>query len=197
MKRLLAVVVLAVAACGGGDRELVGLTRDPEPQVDAVALPDLSQDGAPFEFRAPPDGLLVVYFGYTNCPDVCPTTMADLKVALDELGDDADRVEVAMVSVDPERDIPVLTDYVQGFVPGGHAIATEDQAELQSIAGPFGVSYQVTTGPDGEIDVAHSSYLFAVDDTGKLVITWPVGLEEGERTSADDLAGDMRQLLAA
>ena len=78
------------SACGGDERELVGLTRDPEPQVDGVALPDVSRGGAPFDFRAPDGGLLVVYFGYTNCPDVCPTTMADLRVALDDLGDDAD-----------------------------------------------------------------------------------------------------------
>lgn len=199
MKRVVAAAlgVAALAACGGGDRELVGLTRDPEPQVDTVALPDLSQGGEPFEFRAPPDGLLVVYFGYTNCPDVCPTTMADVKVALEDLGEDAERVEVAMVSVDPERDIPVLTEYVQSFVPGAHALATEDPAALQSVAAPFGVAYDVSTGPDGEIEVLHSNYLFAVDDAGKLVITWPVGLEEGERTSAEDLAGDLRQLLDA
>ncbi len=198
MRRLLAVVLAAavLAACGGGgDRELVGLTRDPEPQVDEVALPDVSHGGAPFEFRAPADGLLIVYFGYTNCPDVCPTTMASLKVALADLGDDADRVEVAMVTVDPARDTDVLAEYVQSFVPGAHAIATDDAAALQSVAGPFGVSYEVTTRPNGEIQVAHSSYLFAVDDAGKLVLTWPVTADETS-TSSDDLAADMRQLLA-
>ena len=197
MRRLLAVVLVALAACGSDDRELVGLTRDPEPQVDTVAAPDLSHDGAPFEMRAPEDGLLIVYFGYTNCPDVCPTSMADVKAALAELGEEAERVEVAMVSVDPERDIPVLVDYVQSFVPGAHAIATEDPAVLQALAAPFGVSYQVTTGPDGEVDVAHSSYLFAVDDTGRLVLTWPVGLDQDERVSVRDLVGDIRQLLEA
>jgi len=199
MKRAVASLVLAglLVACGGDDGgELTGLTRDPEPQVDTVALPDVSTGGEPFELRAPTDGLLVVYFGYTNCPDVCPTTLADLKAALEELGDEADRVEVAMVTVDPERDTPVLAEYVQSFVPGAHALATDDPAALQSAAEPFGVSYQVTTGPDGEIDVGHSSYLFAVDETGKLVITWPVGVDENS-ASAEDLAADMRQLLAA
>jgi protein SCO1/2 len=199
MRRALALVVAAVvlAACGGGgDRELVGLTRDPEPQVDAVELPDVADGGAPFAFRAPVGGLLVVYFGYTNCPDVCPTTMADLKVALDDLGEDADRVEVAMVTVDPARDTPVLADYIQSFFPGAHAIATDDQAALQSVAGPFGVSYEVRTAPDGEIQVGHSSNLFAVDDAGQLVLTWSVGGGEGT-ARADDLAGDLRQLLEA
>ncbi len=198
MSRALAAVAAAsvLVACGGSDRELVGMTREPAPQVDAVALPDVSADGAPFEFRAPPDGLLVVYFGYTNCPDVCPTTMADLKVALADLGDDAERVEVAMVTVDPDRDTAVLADYIQSFFPDAHAIATDDQAALQSVAGPFGVSYEVRTAPNGEIEVGHSSNLFAVDDEGRLVLTWSVGGGEGT-ARADDLAGDIRQLLEA
>lgn len=185
-----ALAAIAAVGCGGGSRELVGLTRDPAPQVDAVALPDVSRGGEPFEFRAEPGELLVVYFGFTNCPDICPTTMADLRTALDQLGEDAARVDVAMVTVDPARDIDVLTGYVQDFVPGAHAIATDDPAALRSVAEPFGVSYQVTTAPDGEVEVGHSSYLFAVDDTGTLVITWPFG------TSADDLAADLEQLLA-
>jgi protein SCO1/2 len=198
MRRTVAAVaaVVALVACGGGERELVGMTRDPAPQVDAVALPDVSAGGAPFEFRAPADGLLVVYFGYTNCPDVCPTTMADLQVALADIGDAADRVDVAMVTVDPDRDTPVLADYIQSFVPGAHAIATDDQAALQAVAGPFGVSYEVRTAPNGEIEVGHSSNLFAVDDAGRLVLTWSVGGGEGT-ARADDLAADIRQLLDA
>ncbi|MET0911158.1 MAG: SCO family protein [Ilumatobacteraceae bacterium] len=185
------IVTAALAACGGDERELVGLTRDPAPQVDAVALPDVSRDGEPFEFRADDGGLLVVYFGYTNCPDVCPTTMADLRTALKDIGDDAERVDVAMVTIDPARDTPVLADYVQSFVPDAHAVATDDQAALQSVAAPFGVSYEVHTDATGEIEVGHTSALFAVDDTGHLVITWTFP------TPADDLAGDLRQLLAA
>ncbi len=182
-------VTSLMGACGGDDRQLVGVTRDVEPQVDATALPDLSQGGQPFAFRAPDGGLLLVYFGYTNCPDACPTTFATIRAALDELGDDAADVDVAMVTIDPDRDTPVLTDYVQSFVAGAHAIATDDQAALQSVAGPFGVSYVVRTTPNGDIEVGHTDSLFAVDDAGKLVLTWSLG------TSAADLAADIRQLL--
>lgn len=192
MVRLAGIVValLVVSGCDGG-RELAGYTRDPAPKVDAVALPDVGDDGAPFALRASPGELLVVYFGYTNCPDICPTTMADLGRALEQLGDDAGRVGVAMVTVDPERDTDVLADYVQGFVPDAHALATPDAATLQSVADPFGITYDVRTTPDGSVEVGHSSYLFAVDAGGTLVVTWPFG------TSAEDLAADLRQLLPA
>ena len=191
-----AVAVLATAACGGGDEhELVGLTRDPEPQVDGTPLPDVADGGAPFTIKAPTGGLLIVYFGYTNCPDVCPTTLSDVKVALADLGDDASRVATAMITVDPERDTAVLADYVRSFVPDAHALATDDEAALQAVAGPFGVSYQVTTSPTGEVQVAHSSYLFVVDDAGKLVLTWPVTADAETTTSAKDLAADMELLL--
>jgi protein SCO1/2 len=188
---LAALGALAAAACGGGgDRELAGITRDPAPAVDGVPLPDMSQGGQPFEFRASPGGLLLVYFGYTNCPHECPVTMAAINRSLAKLGDDADRVSVAMVTVDPERDTDVLADYVQGFVPGGHAIATDDIDTLRQFAEPFGVVFDAASSPTGDVEVGHSDYLFAVDDAGGLAITWPFG------TPVEDLVGDIRQLLA-
>lgn len=190
---LMAVAALALAACGGDDdggADFAGFAREPGPSVAAVALPDLGDDGAPFEFRAEPGGVLVVYFGYTNCPDVCPTTLSDLRFALNRMDpDDTDRVEFAMVTVDPDRDIPVLTDYVQSFVPGSHALGTTDASVLAEVAAPFGVSYSVETADDGSIEVAHSGYLYAVDDQGGLLLTWPFGV------STDDLADDLTKLL--
>lgn len=188
---IVAAGLSALAACGGGDdvAELTGYTREPAPQVDTVALPDVSRGGEPFDFRADEDGVLLVFFGFTNCPDICPTTMADTRGALGDLGDDAGRVDVAMVTVDPDRDTDVLTDYVQGFVDDAHAIATDDPAALRQAADSFGVSYEVATSPSGEVEVGHSGYLFAVDDAGALRLTWPVGV------SRDDLAADLEVLL--
>jgi protein SCO1 len=189
---LAAAATAAAAASCGGDRQLVGLTRNPEPVVDVAPVPDVSRGGEPFRFVAGEDGLLVVFFGYTNCPDVCPTTLAELRRGLDELdADEAARIDAAMVSIDPDRDREVLADYVDSFVPAAHAVATDDDPLLQQIALAFGVSYQVTTRRNGEVDVAHSDTgLFAVDDTGTLVLTWPYG------TSSDDITGDLEQLLA-
>jgi protein SCO1/2 len=185
----LAAVGVGITGCGGADRELVGYTREPAPEVADVALPDVAGGGQEFAFRAPADGLLVVYFGYTNCPDVCPTTLANVRGARLDLGDDADRVSLAMVTVDPERDADVLAEYVRSFVPAAHALATDDGGDLRAAADRFGVSYQVVERPDGEVEVAHTDHLFAVDDAGTLVVTWPSGIDR------QDLADDLEQLL--
>lgn len=187
---LLVALALALAACGDDEpRELAGAVRDPLPDVGDLSLPDDANGGEPFTFTAPEDGLQVIYFGYTHCPDVCPTTMADVRSALAELGDDADRIQVAMATIDPERDTPdVLPGYVQSFVDGASALRTTDDAELQEVADAFGVSYRVEE-VDGEIEVAHSGSLYAVDDTGSLVVTWPFG------TSSEDMRLDIETLL--
>ena len=180
-----------LSACGGEPpRELAGFVRDPAPTVDTVALPDLSQGGEEFALRAEPDELLVVYFGFTNCPDVCPTTLADLRTALRRMEPgEAERVQLAMVTVDPDRDIPVLVDYAQTFVDGARALATTDDALLRAAAEPFGVSYAVEIDEDGQVEVGHSSQMFVVDDTGTLAVTWQFGIP------ADDIAADLSQLL--
>jgi protein SCO1/2 len=185
-----AVVVIAAmlsAACGG-ERELAGYVRTPAPSLVGVTLPELTAEGADFELRADPGRLLVIYFGYTNCPDYCPTTMQDLRIALRSV-DEADRVDVAMVTVDPERDNAILADYVRSFFPDGIALGTTDAGRLARAAEPFGVSYAVTTADDGDVEVAHSTQLFAVDPSGDLMITWPFGLDR------DELAEDIDDLL--
>jgi protein SCO1/2 len=169
-----AATLMSVSGCGGAPRELAGYRRDPAPVVAEFELPDLSNDGEPFALRARPGELLVVYFGYTNCPDFCPTTMSDVRFARQQL-DDPDLVSVAMVTIDPDRDLP----------------STADQGLLTSVAAPFGTSFHVDTDDDGEIEVAHRTDLYAIDDQGRLVLTWAFGV------SRDDLAADFRQLLEA
>jgi protein SCO1/2 len=181
-RALVAVVLAAIlgvtaVACGGDPPELTGYERDPAPQVGDISLPDLSNGGADFPLRADPGNLLALYFGYTNCPDYCPTTMFDLKTAKSRLDDDrSGRLEVAMATVDPDRDIPVLDAYVNGFVEGAHALGTDDPAALAAAAAPFGVLYDVSTNADGEIEVGHSTSLYVIDDQGTLVLTWPFGV---------------------
>lgn len=183
--------VLALAACGGDEaRELAGYRRDPAPVVGDLSLPDLTADGADFALRAEPGGLLILYFGYTNCPDFCPTTLSDLRLAMRRMdAADAARIEVAMATVDPDRDIAVLAAYVTSFFEDGHALGTTEGDRLATVAAPFGVTYAVTTNDEGEIEVAHTTSLYAIDDQGELVLTWQFGVP------IDELAADLDQLV--
>ncbi|MGA9275509.1 SCO family protein [Ilumatobacter sp.] len=205
----LALTALLATACGGSDDAaepagsapaasdpaasdpaLSGIVRDPAPQVDLVSLPSLSEPGEDVEFRADEGEIQVVYFGFTNCPDVCPTTMADLAVALRLMDDElADDVDVVMATVDPDRDLDLLEGYVTSFVPDATAIGTEDTELLEAAGEPFGASWEVREIDDGSIEVDHSPFLYAVDDQGKLVLTWQFG------ASPQDMADDLTTLL--
>jgi protein SCO1/2 len=180
------------AATDPADRELAGIVRTPAPAVDATTVPSLTNPGDDVEFRAEPGGFLAVYFGYTNCPDVCPTTMADWAVALRRLPPElSDSVDTLMVTVDPDRDNEVLAGYVTSFVADAEAAGTTDAEVLAAAAEPFGVSYDVVTTDDGDVEVSHSGFLYLVDDEGRLLVTWPFGL------SSRDMAADVMQLFDA
>ncbi len=186
-----APVVETPASTDLADRELAGIVRTPAPSVDATALPSLTNPGDDAVFRAEPGGFRAVYFGFTNCPDVCPTTMADWAVALRRLPPElADSVDTLMVTVDPERDNAVLPGYVTSFVADAEAAGTTDADLLAAAAEPFGASYDVVTTDDGDIEVSHSGFLYLVDDEGRLQVTWPFGL------SSSDMATDVAQLFA-
>lgn len=205
---LLASAVLVAAACGtssttteGGSGapgstapdQIEGLRRDPPLDVAGVTLPEVSPDlpAQPFELVAQPGNLLFVYFGYTHCPDLCPTTMADLRKALAQLGPDADRVEVAFATVDPERDTAdVLPAYLSSFVDGAHALRSEDPAELQAAEDAFLASSTITPLDDGTYSVSHTAFSSIVDENGTVVAEWPFGFPP------DSMARDLRILLS-
>ena len=138
-------LVLLAAGCSSEPAQLSGFVRDPLPDVSVASLPDVSSDGVDLSMRAPEGEILLLYFGYTSCPDVCPTTLADLRTALRQIGDTATRVNVAMATIDPERDTDeVITGYVQSFIPGAHALRTDSPDELRAAANVFGADYGVS-----------------------------------------------------
>lgn len=177
---------------GDGAGSLSGFVSDPPLSVAGLSLPDAAAGDVEFPLTAAEGELLVVYFGYTACPDVCPTTMHEVEVALRHIGGLAERVEVAMVTIDPARDEPqMLARYVRGFVPDAHALRTTDDTDLQEVAAAFGASYSIITAADGSVEVGHTPSLYAVDDTGAVVVTWPFGLPGGA------IANDLEILLGA
>jgi len=197
------VFALLLAACGSGTTEvadsgaasatdpnqLSGYERSPEPQVSDFTIPAVNREGQDFAFQAEPGEMLLVYFGFASCPDICPTTLADTRIALNGLGDRASQVDVALVTVDPGRDTEeITTDYIEAFIDGGIALRTDDNSRLLAAADAFGVSYSVVTNDAGEIEVGHTPALFVVDDSGRLKLTWPFG------TTAADMTKDLNIL---
>ncbi|QIE22287.1 hypothetical protein SBC1_03320 [Caballeronia sp. SBC1] len=113
---------------------------------------------------------VVLFFGYTHCPDVCPTTLAELSQALQKLGDDAKRVQVLMVTVDPARDTaPLLGEYVSAFSPTFIGLRPADTAELVKITKDFRVYYaQVPGKTAGEYTMDHTAASYVFDPQGRL-----------------------------
>jgi protein SCO1/2 len=188
-----AVTAVTAVSCGDGevDRELVGYRPSAAQQVDSVMVPDVSHPDEEFAFRAEPGHVLIVYFGYTSCPDVCPTSLSIVKSTVRDLGDDGDRIDLAMVTLDPDRDTAeIMSGYLGSFLDRAHALRTEDPEQLRAAAEVFGVSYRVEAQPDGTVDVSHSGAMYAVDDTGKVLVTWPFGVTK------DDVQSDLEFLLA-
>lgn len=182
---------LALTACApDSTRTISGIRSDPAPSVAGLSLREAG--GAEFSLTPATGRWLIVYFGYTSCPDVCPTTMHEVELALDDLGDRASLVDVAMATIDPGRDTDEgLTRYVRTFVDDGHALRTTDDAALREVTAAFGASYTVTTTADGATDVSHTPNLYLVDDAGSLVLTWPFGLP------GDAIATDLEILIEA
>ena len=189
-----AIALFAVTGCGSSKpASLNGVVVTPRPNVAGVMLPDVANNGRPFPMRAEPRELLVVYFGYTSCPDLCPTTLSDISVALRKIGGDrARRVEVAMATVDPDRDTPrVLTGYLDHFFATSHALRTTDQKALADAAAAFGVRYEVASHRPGDTnyDVGHTAFSYVVDYRGLVLVEWPFGIKPPE------MASDLKLLL--
>ncbi len=132
---------------------------------------------------------VVLFFGYTHCPDVCPTTLADLAHVMRLLGKDADRVQVLFVTVDPERDKPeMLAQYVPAFHPSFLALYGDAQATAQ-VAKAFDVTYQKQPTTSG-YNMDHSAGTFLIDPAGRVRLLAPYAQR------AEWLADDVRLLLA-
>jgi protein SCO1/2 len=139
-------------------------------------------NGRPFKMSDQHGKVVLLYFGYVNCPDECPLTMAHLKLALESLGDRAKDVQVIMVSTDPVRDTPqALKDFMEHFNPSFLGL-TGTPAELQKVWKDYGV----TVEDGGE---THSTFLYVIDPTGNVRETF---LPD---TEPKDIAADVGLLL--
>ncbi len=135
---------------------------------------------------------VVVFFGYTQCPDVCPTTLATLSESMKQLGADADRVQVLFVTVDPERDTQeLLSHYVPAFDKRFLGLRG-DAAATERVARDFKVIYQKQPGATpGSYSMDHSAGVFIFDPQGR------IRLYASHGQGPDVFAHDLRELLRA
>jgi protein SCO1/2 len=134
--------------------------------------------------------VVVMNFGYTFCPDVCPATLAEVNRALDQLGEAASQVQVIMVTVDPERDTPqVLSEYLAHFNPDFIGLTGSLEQTTQA-ASAYGVYSEKSAGSDtSSYMMDHTSSLFVIDQQGYIKLIYPFG------TPAKDIASDLEQVL--
>jgi len=168
--RLSAPVAQQVAAIGG-----------PFKLVDqnGQTLTDADLKGHPF----------LVFFGFTHCPDVCPTTLFDVSEVLRSLGPDADRTRALFITVDPERDTPpVMKDYLSSFDPHLSGL-TGDPAAIAAVAKAYRVYYKKVSLDQGGYTMDHTAIVYLMDKDGRFVAPF------SRKRTTEAAAADLRRYL--
>ena len=182
------LAALALAACDGQAPKFRSTDITGADYGKALALVD--QHGQLRRLEDFRGKAVVLFFGYTHCPDVCPTTLADLAQVMRQLGPLADRVQVLFVTVDPERDTQqVLAKYVPAFDPRFLGLRGDAEA-TRAAAKEFKIYYEKRPGKTpGQYSVDHSAQTYVFDPQGRL------RLFVRQERLAEDLAPDLRTLL--
>lgn len=158
------------------------------------AAPDFAltdDQGSSFRLSEQRGDVVLLFFGYTYCPDVCPTTMSSMRQLQRALGRDAERVKVVFVTVDPERDTPEKTaEYARYFDPSFLGLSGSSE-ELAGVWKDYGVYAQLNkSAPDDDVyTVDHSSQVYLIDPGGNLRLTYSFG------TPVENILEDVRYLL--
>jgi protein SCO1/2 len=161
-----------------------------DPPSPAVDFSLGSGDGSTFQLKEQRGNVVLLFFGYTHCPDVCPTTLYDFKQIKARLGKLSEKVQFVFVTVDPERDtITHLNDYVTAFDPEFIALGG-DYAELETVWSAFGVyREEKDVGSAGGYLVDHTARVYVIDLQGNLRLTFPFGM------ASEAMTKDVMQLL--
>jgi protein SCO1/2 len=141
-------------------------------------------DGRPISdgtFKGKP---YLIFFGYTHCPDVCPTTLFDMSQVMAALGKDADRTAALFITVDPERDTPaVMKDYLSNFDP--HLLgATGDLQTIEKVEKEFRVYAKKVPTKDGDYSMDHSAVIYLMDKQGRFVAPFSLKRKPAESAAA-------------
>jgi protein SCO1/2 len=191
VKHLLAMLLAGVLLAGCGKEQPTFRSTDITGAALGREFQLTDHDGKPRTLADFRGKVLVVFFGFTHCPDVCPTTLAELAKARKLLGPQGERVQVVMVTVDPERDTPeVLKQYVTALDPSFVGL-TGDPEAIARTAKEFKVFYQKSPGSSPQTySVDHSSGTFVFDPAGRIRLL--VGYGQGAEVFAHDIGQLLR-----
>jgi protein SCO1 len=143
------------------------------------------QNSKPFSDRDMKGRPYLVFFGYTHCPDICPTTLFELSEVMKKLGPDADRAGVVFITVDPERDTPaVMKDYLSNFDPHLRGL-TGDPAAVNAALKAYRVYAKKVPLKDGDYTMDHTAVVYLMDKDGRFVA--PFSLKQTPQAAADQL----------
>lgn len=158
--------------------------------VSAPAVALTRSDGSRFDLESQKGKASLVFFGYTHCPDICPTTLADWTRVKTALGEDAAKVNFVFVTVDPQTDTPdVIARYVANFDTSFVGL-TGSPATIDSISKAFGVSaFQDGTVDSGHPAMAHPSRVYLVDPEARIRFVYRPGVKAAE------IAEDIKHVL--
>jgi protein SCO1 len=161
-----------------------------EPYPTAPQIELIKSNGEMFRLSDQKGKIVLLFFGYTSCPDVCPTTLAELKQVMDGLGGKAKSVQVVFISVDPERDTPEkIQQYVEHFSKGFIGLSGSTE-KLQSIWDKYGVFREKVTSDSAlGYTVNHTARTYLVDADGNLRLSY------GFQTPVEDIVSDLKILL--
>ena len=177
---------------------LIALTAcSPKPEFKNIDITGSTAFGKDFSLQDP-DGKLrtladfkgkvvVVFFGYTQCPDICPTTLTEMQQVMTLLGPLSDKVQVLFVTVDPQRDTAaILKQYVPAFDPRFLGLRPVDDAALEKVAKDFKIYYKKVPGTSpGSYTMDHTAGSYAFDSEGRLRLY--IKHAQGPETLAHDL----------
>ncbi|MFH1764197.1 MAG: SCO family protein [Gemmatimonadota bacterium] len=147
-----------------------------------------SHRGEPVSTSDFPDRIIAVFFGYTFCPDICPLTLSHLSLAFQELGEEATRIQLLFISVDPGRDTPErLGQYLGAFHPSFLGLTGSEEG-IREVANAFGAFF-ARSGEGDDYTVDHTARTFVIDPSGRIPLTFPV------TATPEEMARDFALLL--
>lgn len=163
-----------------------------EDEVQAADFELTDQHGNPYRLSAQEGKIVLLFFGYTHCPDVCPATLSDFEKIQAELGKKAGQVEFVFITTDPQRDTPEqINRYLTNFA-GGIRGLTGSQHDLEKVWNAYGVYRESASQGDAEdYLVDHTSRTYLIDRKGNLRVTYTFG------TESQAISGDISHLLQA